>query len=157
MSVFYPGIHCSSPTITNCIVDENTAFEGGGICCFDQCAPTITNCTLSDNTARYGDGICCNESSPVVSNTIIRHNASDALYLYDDASNPIVTCSDIQGGWEGEGNIDADPRFVGDGDYHLSAGSSLHRCRFRRCSRSAGDGSGRQSQDQRELCGHGGI
>jgi len=46
-----------------------------------------------------------------------------------------VTYSDIQGGWEGVGNIDADPLFVdpdgpdddpntwGDNDYHLSPGS----------------------------------
>jgi len=30
-----------------------------------------------------------------------------------------VTYSDIEGGWSGEGNIDADPLFVGVGDYHL--------------------------------------
>ena len=37
----------------------------------------------------------------------------------------MVTYSDIQGGYAGEGNIDADPLFVApdDGDYHLSAGS----------------------------------
>jgi hypothetical protein len=34
-----------------------------------------------------------------------------------------LTYSDIQGGWPGEGNIDADPLFVGGGDYHLAAGS----------------------------------
>ena len=36
----------------------------------------------------------------------------------------VVTYSDIDGGWEGEGNIDADPRFVGaPGDLHLSPDS----------------------------------
>jgi hypothetical protein len=40
-------------------------------------------------------------------------------------SDPFVTYSDIEGGWEGEGNIDADPLFVDPdtSDYHLSAGA----------------------------------
>ena len=32
----------------------------------------------------------------------------------------VVTYSDVQGGWSGEGNIDADPQFISSGNYHLS-------------------------------------
>jgi len=37
------------------------------------------------------------------------------------SGNPIVTYSDVQGGWKGQGNIDADPAFVGPerDDFHL--------------------------------------
>jgi hypothetical protein len=34
-----------------------------------------------------------------------------------------VTYSDVQGGWSGQGNINSDPLFVGDGDYHIKADS----------------------------------
>ena len=38
---------------------------------------------------------------------------------------PLITFSDIEGGWEGEGNIDTDPLFtdLNNGDYTLQAGS----------------------------------
>ncbi len=35
----------------------------------------------------------------------------------------MVTYSDVEGGWPGEGNIDADPLFVGGDDFHLRTGS----------------------------------
>ena len=34
-----------------------------------------------------------------------------------------IIYSDIEGGWPGIGNINADPLFMGNGNYHLSAGS----------------------------------
>jgi hypothetical protein len=40
-----------------------------------------------------------------------------------DTSTITVTYSDIEGGWTGNGNINVDPLFVGNGDYHLQAGS----------------------------------
>jgi hypothetical protein len=42
------------------------------------------------------------------------------VYLGDNSSLEI-TFSDVQGGWEGEGNIDCDPQFCDpeNGDYHL--------------------------------------
>jgi len=48
-------------------------------------------------------------------------NIPDELYV-DDTSVVDITYSDIQGGWPGEGNIDAEPLFVDpdSGDYHLT-------------------------------------
>jgi len=40
-----------------------------------------------------------------------------------EPSLPIVRYSDIEGGWFGEGNIDADPQFVDTENLHLSEGS----------------------------------
>lgn len=40
-----------------------------------------------------------------------------------DSGTPVVTYSDVQGGWSGEGNIDTDPLFAdaANGDYHLKS------------------------------------
>ncbi len=59
--------------------------------------------------------------SPTVTNCILfGNNSPDELF-----GTGTVAYSNIQGGWPGTGNIDADPLFVdpANGDYHLSAGS----------------------------------
>ena len=67
------------------------------------------------------------QSPPILVNSIIRgHDA--ALFPEDRTSPeifPIVTYSNIEGGYEGEGNIDADPLWVDpeNGDYRLRRGS----------------------------------
>jgi parallel beta-helix repeat protein len=110
------GIYCyhkSSPTIANCTITGNTAEydgSGGGIYCFWNSSPTVTNCTISENTAySSGGGICSYSSSPIIANCIMWNDSPDEMHIY--SGNPIVTYSDIQGGWEGEGNINEDPRF----------------------------------------------
>lgn len=93
------GIRCrynSNPTITNCIIRENSAFfsGGGGIYCFES-SPTIANCTISGNTARdKGGGLYCQDSSPTISNCTITNNR--AVYIdYDCAFGPCIS------GWGG--------------------------------------------------------
>jgi len=49
--------------------------------------------------------------------------APNGKEIWHAAGGPTVTYSDIEGGWTGTGNINADPLFVGSGDYHLTAGS----------------------------------
>jgi len=123
------GIYCesSSSTITNCTFSANGAHGGGyypyaiggGIVCGDS--TTITNCTFSDNTADdYGGGIFCYGSSSTITNCIVWNNSPDGIH--DALGVAIVSYSDVQGGWLGEGNIDADPLFVAgpEGDYYLS-------------------------------------
>jgi hypothetical protein len=58
-----------------------------------------------------------------VNNDII-YGSSNTIYL-DENSSIEVTYSDIEGGWVGEGNIDADPLFVSpdNGDFHLQSDS----------------------------------
>ena len=61
-------------------------------------------------------------------NSIFWDNTAGPTYGEINASSygaVTVEYSDIQGGWEGEGNIDADPLFVDEenGDYHIQAGS----------------------------------
>jgi hypothetical protein len=58
-----------------------------------------------------------------VSNDII-YGSSNTVYL-DESSTIQVSYSDLEGGWEGEGNIDADPLFcdLDSGDYTLAKNS----------------------------------
>ena len=98
-------------------------------------SPTITNCTISNNSANYGGGIDGgNLSSPTVVNSILWGNiagyGTNEICLSGDHGSIDITYSDIQGGWEGEWNIDADPLFVDDTsedislrNYHLTADS----------------------------------
>ncbi|MBC8526506.1 MAG: right-handed parallel beta-helix repeat-containing protein [Candidatus Cloacimonetes bacterium] len=119
------GIDCAywcNPTIEYCTISGNSSELGGGISCTNECNPAIANCTISENTANYnGGGIYSYEnSSPSLSNSILWNNTPQEIYVY--SSSVTATYSDIQGGWTGTGNIDADPLFVNpeDGDFHLT-------------------------------------
>lgn len=134
------GIRCfsqSNPTISNCIITDNHCWSGGiqiyessnpkiinciisdnlnvGIYCEDS-NPTIMNCTITDN---WG-GIHCishrRDCRPTISNSILWANSPYEISLESGASASI-SYSDVQGGYEGEGNIDADPCFIEPGHW----------------------------------------
>jgi hypothetical protein len=101
-----------SPIIINNTITENTANYygwGGGISCFNS-SSTIEGNTISGNSAGIGGGIYSEESFPIITNSIVWSNTDNEIYY--DGGIPVVTYSDIGGGWPGEGNIDADPMFV---------------------------------------------
>ncbi len=104
-------IRNTSISMTNCILTWNMADNGGGIQCY-YTFPTLTNCTVTGNTALYaGGGIQCYQSFPNITNCIFWDDSPEEIQIQcQDA--PVITYSDIQGGWEGEGNIDSDPLFV---------------------------------------------
>ncbi|MHC4435357.1 MAG: right-handed parallel beta-helix repeat-containing protein, partial [Planctomycetota bacterium] len=127
--IFYKaGRHTSAnyPTIANCIIAANS-LHGivGGI-------PTITNCTIADNLIGGID-----DSTAAVTNSIIYFNGDGTKDNQISSGEATVTYTDVQGGWPGVGNIDADPEFVSlhfwadprnldvgaetDGDYHLKS------------------------------------
>jgi parallel beta-helix repeat protein len=117
--------HSSSPTINNNTISENSAGAGGGVWCSSS-SPTINNNTISENSAGTGGGIWCRlYSGPTIINTILwGDTAPNAPEIYlATGSNPTVTYCDVEGGWEGEGNIDVDPLFRDPeaGDFHLMA------------------------------------
>ena len=111
-------------TIQSNIISGNSAnSKGGGIYCVLE-GPTIVNNTITENTAMTGGGIYCSSSNPMVTNTILWGNGTE-IYLFN--SSIAVTHSDVQGGYTGVGNINADPQFVsttpGFEDYHLQNSS----------------------------------
>ena len=89
--------------------------------------PTISlnNCTITDN---LGVGLIIKDGSQVTMiNSIYWFNESIMMTDTSDQETNIlsVSYSDIQFGWDGEGNIDMDPRFCSPGDvnYYLSENS----------------------------------
>jgi hypothetical protein len=117
------GIMCrySNPSISNTVVSLNSANRGGGIFCAGS-NPSAVNITITQNSAELGGGIFCLNSSPLINNGILWYNIADeGPQIYGSA--PQITYSDIQGGWEGQGNIDLDPLFrdLENGDFHLMA------------------------------------
>ena len=112
----------SNPTLTNCLFFNNYAADVGGGMLNSYSDPNITNCTFSGNSAgRVAGGMHTYYSRATVTNCILWGNTPDEIS--DTNSTPNVTYSDIQGGWSGEGNIDADPCFAnpGNDDYHLKS------------------------------------
>ncbi|MBN2268983.1 MAG: hypothetical protein JXN61_00115, partial [Sedimentisphaerales bacterium] len=111
-----------NPVLVNCIFAGNVANSHGGAMCNDRSNPSLTNCTFSGNTAEAGGGMYGENGSAVsLSNCILRSDAPDELH--NDGAATTVLFSDVQGGCEGKGNIDADPRFAdpNSGDYHLKS------------------------------------
>ena len=145
----------SWPILTNCIISENTAQGLGGGMLLDGDGATLTrvsivdndsesyvggiaidgisvsleNVTISGNTCSggfFGDGGAIgidNFGHAEITNSIIWDNDGDEIWLYEGTANVIY--SDVQGEWDGEGNIDEDPNFLdpNNGDYTLEADS----------------------------------
>ena len=89
--------------------------------------PNLVNCTFWGNSAVSSGGAMYNKYtyggiSAALTNCILWGDAPDEIGLYHSyMGRPLITYCDVEGGWRGEGNIDADPCFVNpDGnDYHL--------------------------------------
>ncbi|MFI5377669.1 MAG: right-handed parallel beta-helix repeat-containing protein [Tepidisphaerales bacterium] len=100
----------SSPTLTNCTFSGNSASAGGGMYNYSS-GPTLTNCTFSGNSASSsGGGVYSSSSNPKLTNCILWGNGNSPIYNY--SSTPVITYSDIQGGYTGTGNLNVDPLFV---------------------------------------------
>jgi parallel beta-helix repeat protein len=124
------GICCytsASPIVERNVIAQNNADSwGGGIYCEGECEPFFDGNTITGNWgSSRGGGLFCYKSSPTFINCIMWGDSADTgpeIHVVDTLSVVTITYSDIAGGWEGEGNIDADPLFVTGplGDYYLS-------------------------------------
>jgi parallel beta-helix repeat protein len=118
-----------SPTVTNCTFIGNSADDGGGMFNADGSSPTVTSCTFSGNSAPSGANLFATDqfgghSMPTVNNSVIHGSGAGSITDVAGALT-VVNYSDVQGGWPGIGNIDADPLFVDpdNDDFRLSSGS----------------------------------
>ncbi len=95
----------SSATLTNVTFSANTAEYGGGMYNNYYSSATLTNVTFSTNTAESGGGIYGVGSNVTLTNAILWDNSPDQIV----GKAYVVTYSDIQGGYPGEGNINSAP------------------------------------------------
>lgn len=120
---FGGGIYCNngSPRLTYLVIKNNhSTRSGGAIYCTQGSNPILDHVTLVGNTADdLGGGIHCfnGTSVPVITNSIIRDNLPAAL-----PDTMQVSYCNVEGGFQGDGNIDVDPMFVDFeiGNFHLS-------------------------------------
>lgn len=139
------GIYCqnASPTIRNCRIVNNSE-AGVKLWETDAAHPTFANCVIAGNggagvemwssfgrfasyncatllhctiVGNAGQGIWGGD--PIVVNSIIRANGDGAARQIDAHAATTVGCN-IEGGYPGEGNIDALPGFVTPGFWALA-------------------------------------
>jgi parallel beta-helix repeat protein len=75
-------IDSASPVISNCVLENNSAVNGGGLAISGSTAfPAITNCTIQTNSAsNNGGGIYFNsQSKPVIKGCSVSWNTSSGL------------------------------------------------------------------------------
>lgn len=121
----------ASLTLMNCLVAENEAYyNSGGVCIEHGSVAVIRNSTISDNVATntgFAGGIALFSGSLNLIDSIVWGNSYtesfSQLYIAE-GEDADITYNDIEGGYDGEGNLDEDPLFtLGSkeaGDYYLS-------------------------------------
>lgn len=101
----------SNPIITNCIFSRNstTGYHGGAVL-NDQSNSLFTNCTFAKNSAnRNGGGLYdANQSCSIIRNCILWDDIPNEI----DGNLLVVSHSNIQYGWPGEGNTSEPPLFA---------------------------------------------
>jgi predicted outer membrane repeat protein len=110
----------SSPTLINVTFSGNTTTDTGGGMENWGSNPVLTNTTFSSNLATNKGGCIYNTggSNPTVRNSILWGNSAYINpQIFNDSSNPIITYSDIDGGYAGTGNIALDPLLGTLGNY----------------------------------------
>jgi hypothetical protein len=147
------GIFCNVSTmqIHNCTISNNSGQDYGGGILFSASIASVVNTIINGNSSRWGGGVYFSSSPAYLTNcTIVRNNATDTnsgglhsansapklvnVILWENApvqifkagtGDPVVTYSDIDGGYSGTGNINASPLFVSiaQQDYHLTSSS----------------------------------
>lgn len=115
-------IHGSSPTLSRLIIYGNVATSnGGGVYATNESHPVLDHVTIFGNEGEtFGALRSYNGSTITITNSIIYGNTPDEL-----PDEMTATYCDLEGGFEGNGNIDEDPAFVNieEDDFHLAGNS----------------------------------
>ena len=116
----------------NCVFTLNVAEDSGGAIYNDAnvFGGMLTNCTFSQNSAGMQGGAMVDDYSSTLTNCILWGNLAAQGFPEIASGNSggsptVVRYSCVQGGYDGEGNSDSDPLFVGDaaGSAQLRNGS----------------------------------
>lgn len=102
---------------------NETDYKGGGLLASHSNA-TLKYCTFAGNQASHGVGGYCEENSVTQLFSCVVWDGTSSLAA-EATSTVSVACSDIAGGYLGEGNINADPLFtdLSNGDLTLRPSS----------------------------------
>ena len=125
--LYIGGSYNHESDLSNVTVCGNTATYNGGVYLWGWSYDhSLINCTISGNSASSPGstgGIHISQTSVVMINNIVWEN--QPLQMSAFSSTPSVSYCDIQGGWPGTGNINANPLFVStaQNDYRLQWGS----------------------------------
>jgi|GEM_PF-610076 C1A family cysteine protease len=116
----------SNTAVVNCVLIQNSADNGGGIFEFYS-NPTISNCTFSGNISANGAVLACDSEEQSLPSTVTMENCiiwNGPGWLWNnDASTTNIYYSDVNAGWPGTGNMNANPLFMGPDDFRLQADS----------------------------------
>ncbi|MBL7014543.1 MAG: T9SS type A sorting domain-containing protein [Candidatus Marinimicrobia bacterium] len=143
----------SNPTLTNVVITSNSASYAGGIYIYgfgssldisyskitnnnanvygggmeiNGANANLTNVTISNNMANYGGGgiyLSHPNTNVNMENSIMYYDSPDEIYISNGEFGAVY--SDIQSGYDGNGNIDEDPMFCypDTGNYYLDENS----------------------------------
>jgi hypothetical protein len=120
-NTFAGGVYAleSDPSFTNCLIAANkSALTGGGVHNFNS-TTLFTQCTFTANQAVLGGALYNSGPAPFeFAGCVLWGNTADTL---GGGGNVTISNSDVQGGFGGPGNINADPLFVSsiNHDYRL--------------------------------------
>ncbi len=120
--------------LTRCILAGNCADRAGGALWADRAELTVNGCTFARNKARDAGtlGWVAGREGEIVCRVAMENciiwDSSDPIPSELPGLRPtsgqeaaraevVIEYSDVQGGWPGEGNIDADPLFARLGDW----------------------------------------
>ncbi len=83
----------ASPTISNCIIANNTADSGGGISSVGTTSTIIMNCLITGNSSNLCGGIQCHDSTRVI-NCRISNNVAVGFGggIYAFHSSQVINC-----------------------------------------------------------------
>ena len=120
-------VFSAAPIIENNVFAGNVTEygSGGALYLFIFTGSLVNNVFYNNSALNYGGAVYMDLSDPTVTNSIFYNNSAGtgSEFYLDRSSTVNVSYSDIEGGWEGDGNIDADPMFrdPAGNDYHLMA------------------------------------